>query len=77
MFGGFIDALLAAGHRADFPGQANFAEDHQVLGQGAVAEGGDNGGQQGQIGAGFVYLYATNHVHEHVLIGHVHPAMAV
>ncbi len=77
MLGGFVDSFLAAGYRADLAGEADFAEDHQVLGQGAVAEGGNDGGQQRKVGTGFVDLDATNHVHEHILVRHMHAAMAV
>ena len=36
--GGFLEALLTALHRADFAGEADFAEHHQLVGQRLASE---------------------------------------
>ena len=77
MFGGFLEAFLAAGYRADLAGQAQFAEHHQVHRQRAVAQAGDDRCQQCQVGGGFQYLDPADHVDEHVLVIGGYTAMAM
>jgi hypothetical protein len=48
---GLAQAFLAALRRADFAGQADFAEHHQLLRQRAVAQRGHDGEQHGQRSA--------------------------
>ena len=77
MFCRLGDTLLAAGYRTDFPGEAHFAEDHQILRKRSVSQAGDHRQQQRQVCAGLRDFDATDHVNEDVLIRHLQPAVTV
>ncbi|MOA22104.1 hypothetical protein D3C78_1426430 [compost metagenome] len=77
MLGGLLEALLAAGHRADLAGQADLAEHQQVVRQRLVAQAGDHRGEQRQVRGGLQHLDPADHVEEHVLVVGGDAAVAV
>ncbi len=68
MLGRLLEALLTTRHRADLAGQADLAEHQQVMLQRPVAQAGNHGCHQRQIGGGFQHLDPADHVEEYVLI---------
>src|SRR5699024_2532413 len=77
VLGGFGETFLAAGHRADFAGQADFAEHDQALAERAVDEARQRRQHDGQISGGFAHAHAADDVDEHVLIAQRDAAVAV
>ena len=64
----FFEPLLSACDRADFAAEADFAENHGFFGHGAVAEAGEHGEDDGEVGGGFADFDAADGVEEHVLV---------
>ena len=77
MFGRLRDTLLAARHRANFPGKAYLAKDHQVLRQWPVTQAGHHRQQQCEVSAGLGDFHAAHHVNKDVLIRHLQAAVTV
>ena len=68
MLGGFGQTFLAVGDRANFAGQTDFAEDHQIRRHRARIETGNNRQQQWQVGACLGNAHPADHIHKHILI---------
>ena len=62
---------------ADFTRQTDFTEGNQIARQRLIAKARYHRHDQWQIGTGLLDLDPTDHVDEHILIRHLHPAMAM
>ena len=77
MRGGFLQPLLAVGHRTDLAGQADLAERHGLVRERPVAQARQHRQQHRQVGRGLLHADAADHVDEHVLVAHRHAAVPV
>src|SRR6266545_392763 len=70
----FGQATLDAGHRTDLAPEPDLAEEQCVRRDGAIMDGGDEGGKDGKVGGWLHQPHATGHIHKYVETAEREPA---